>query len=67
MKAMMIPSAALSRGLIGARQAVKELGDIIEPTARDSMAEMLLGLDGNLSLHEDTIDKLVAWKPSPRH
>jgi hypothetical protein len=67
MKAMMIPSAALSRGLIGARQTVKELSDIIEPTTRDSIAEMLLDPDGNLSLHEDTIDKVVAWKPSSRH
>jgi hypothetical protein len=64
---MMIPSAALSRGLIGARQTVKELDDIIEPIARDGMAEILLDPDGNLSLHEDTIDKLMAWKPSSRH
>jgi Heterokaryon incompatibility protein (HET) len=65
-KALMIPTRAFLRGGIGLAQAFTEIGDIIEPSTRDDKAEML-DTEGTLSLHEETIDKLMGWRPSSRH
>jgi len=66
MKAVLVPTAALVRGLYSFGQTLTELSDILEPLPRDEKAEMLLDPDGNLSLHQDTLDKVMDWQPSSR-
>jgi hypothetical protein len=67
MKGVLTPTSAVVRAGIGFGQTIFEIGDIIHPGARDDMAEMILDPDANLSLHHDTIQKLVDWSPHSRH
>ena len=66
MKGVLIPTSAVVRAGIGFGQTLFEIGDIIDPSTRDDMAEMI-DPDTNLSLHHDTIQKLINWSPNPRN
>jgi hypothetical protein len=67
MKAVMIPSGALARGVIGFGQSIMEVLDILDPAGLDEKTEMVQEDDGELSLHQETIEKFVKWKPPTRY
>lgn len=67
MKAVMIPSGALARGVIGFGQSIIEVLDILDPPGLDEKAEMVQEEDGELSLHQEMIRKFVKWKPPTRY
>ncbi|OZJ02818.1 hypothetical protein BZG36_05216 [Bifiguratus adelaidae] len=63
-KALLVPGGIFARAGIRFGQALIDIGDIIEPSARDDKAEMLLDPDENYSLHQESIEDISEWRPS---
>jgi hypothetical protein len=65
-KAVFIPTYTVVRAMVGFGQTIVDMGDISQPSYRDDKAKIILDSDSNLSLHEQTIEKLTSWRPSAR-
>jgi hypothetical protein len=66
-KAMVYPGGVIGNGFIRFGKSIGELVDVLQPTARDDKAEMLLDPDESLSLHQESIKSIAKWRPSKRH
>jgi hypothetical protein len=67
MKGLLISTAGIVRTGYGFGQSLVEITDVLDSDVRDDKAEMLLDPDAILSLHHDTIQTLVEWKPHSRY
>jgi hypothetical protein len=67
MSAVLVPTGVIVQAGFDFGQRMINLGDIISPDVRDDKATIVLDSDSNFSLHQQTIEQLVRWRPSARH
>lgn len=67
MSAILIATGALGRAAVGVGQSISEIIDIASPAGRDERVKLVSDEDTDLSLHRDTIEKLLKWEPPSRY
>ena len=66
LKAILVPSAAVVRAGYGFGASIVQVTNALSLGNRDDRATMVLDPDGNLSLHQETVEELSKWRPSKR-
>jgi len=66
-KYVVLPSLKLLQKGYAFGQTVGEMGELFTAAANDDKANMIVDRSGDLSLHQDTIKRLIKWKPRARH
>ena len=66
-KSIMWPASYVTKRGYAFGQTISEMGELFTVVARDEKAKLIVDRLGDLSLHQNTIEKLVKWKPPARY